>query len=157
MKCFILKYLIIISCLKFWYDWFSPPAGETGVISPTTFCSFGNDQRHDKCRGWTPPASVSQNLHPPLRECQVRRQLQFGSVSVRGVLTIRASDLFKMDTRLKTCCVSFTVNRKICLFFIFLLCVMLLLWNKLCSSHFHSVYLSLKATLWALNLPVWSL
>lgn len=46
--------------------------GETGVISPATFCSFRNDQRHDKCRGWTPPASVSQNLHPPLWECQVR-------------------------------------------------------------------------------------
>lgn len=48
------------------------PTGEAGAVSPASFCSFGNDQRHDKCRGRTPPASVSQNLHPPLRECQVR-------------------------------------------------------------------------------------
>lgn len=45
--------------------------GTSGVICAATFCSFGNDQRHDKCRGREPPASIPQNLHPPLRECQV--------------------------------------------------------------------------------------
>lgn len=73
-------YYCSVSCLfvisKRWYDSFFSPTGTTGVISPASFCSFGNDQRHDKCRGRTPPASVSQNLHPPLRECQVRVQQQ---------------------------------------------------------------------------------
>lgn len=47
--------------------------GTSGVVRAATFCSFGNDQRHDKCRGRTPAASVPQDLHPPLRECQVSR------------------------------------------------------------------------------------
>lgn len=69
-------------CNMLWFVYFSyfkvliwsilSPTGATGPVSPASFCSFGNDQRHDKCRGRTPPASVPQNLHPPLRECEVR-------------------------------------------------------------------------------------